>query len=284
MNIREENIEIILFDYAEGNLDAQEQEKVEQFLASHPQYKEMLAMYQENETIAKPTDIVFEGKDEMFEQITGNKAKKTFLIPAFVKWASAIAAVVLLFFCIRDLIPSEEKQLGNTIAQNSKIETKKEFTETKIQETEIKKEKIKTKTYFSETKNGKTETNEEFCPTEKTEEQVLIAEDNSQNVIIESKEEHLQLAEEIITNDNSTTQERILYMRYEESIVIKEERKPTLALRVARRLKLDEKIEEFYNSELVSNTREFINIAKSLGNKKVKTTTTEIRQEGKINV
>ena len=46
----------------------------------------------------------------------------------------------------------------------------------------------------------------------------------------------------------------------------------------------EEKIEEFYNSDFVSNTRNTINTARSLGKKLVKTTTTTIKREESINV
>ncbi len=79
-------------------------------------------------------------------------------------------------------------------------------------------------------------------------------------------------------------QERILYMRYEESIMVKKVSKPSLASRIVKSIGLEEKIEEFYNSDFVSNTRNTINTARSLGKKQVKTTTTTIKREESINV
>ena len=62
MKITKDNIEVLLFVYAEGNLSPQEQKEVEAFLESNPQYKQMLSMYLENESVEKPLDIVFEEK------------------------------------------------------------------------------------------------------------------------------------------------------------------------------------------------------------------------------
>ena len=63
MKISKENIEVILFDYAEGNLSNQERKEVEAFLEKNPHYKQMLSSYQECEKLSKPLNIVFEDED-----------------------------------------------------------------------------------------------------------------------------------------------------------------------------------------------------------------------------
>lgn len=110
MKITKDNIEVILFDYAEGNLSPQEQKEVEAFLESNPQYKQMLAMYLENESVEKPLDIVFEEKDELFTLATGIKAKKALVIPPFAKWAASIAACVALVLFVGYLFLDNQPQ------------------------------------------------------------------------------------------------------------------------------------------------------------------------------
>jgi hypothetical protein len=73
-------------------------------------------------------------------------------------------------------------------------------------------------------------------------------------------------------------------MRYEESIVVKKESKPSLASRIIKSINLDKKIDEFYNSDFVSNTQKAINTVRNIGKRQVKTTTTTIKREESINV
>ena len=49
MKITKDNIEVILFDYAEGDLSPKEQKEVEDFLENNPQYKQMLSSYSDEE-------------------------------------------------------------------------------------------------------------------------------------------------------------------------------------------------------------------------------------------
>ena len=127
MKISKENIEVILFDYAEGNLSNQKRKEVEAFLEKNPHYKQMLSSYQECEKLSKPLNIVFEDKDELFALATGKKARKIVFAPRYVKWACGIAAVLLLFFAIKPLLEKEvviEEKTPVLITQNK---TKKNF-------------------------------------------------------------------------------------------------------------------------------------------------------------
>lgn len=148
MKISKENIEIILFDYAEGNLSNQERKEVEAFLENNPHYKQMLSSYQECEELSKPLNIVFEDKDELFALATGKKARKIVFAPRYVKWACGIAAVLLLFFAIKPLLKKEvviEEKTPVLITQNK---TKKEENNSKKYFSETKKEFSKTKKNF----------------------------------------------------------------------------------------------------------------------------------------
>lgn len=249
MKTTKDNIEVILFDYAEGNLSPKEQKEVEAFLEKNPHYKQMLSSYQECEKLSKPLNIVFEDKDELFALATGKKARKIVFAPRYVKWACGIAAVLLLFFAIKPLLEKEvviEEKIPILITQN------------------------KTKKNLKKTKKEFTETKKNFA---------FVIEEENDTIIHQIAFQEIELPSAEIEK-----QERILYMRYEESMMVKKVTKPSLASRIAKSIGLEEKIEEFYNSDFVSNTRNAINTARSLGKKQVRTTTTTIKREENINV
>ncbi len=256
MKTNKENIEVMLFDYAEGNLSLQERKEVEEFLEKNPQYIEMLNAYKESEPLEKPLGLVFKEKDDLFSLATGKKARKIVFKPSFVYWSSAVAAVVLLFFFIKPLVKNEQTP---TITSDSLIA-----------KTETKKEENKTKKEFTETKKEFTETKENF---------VFVIEEENDTIIHQIAFQEIELPSAEIEK-----QERILYMRYEESMMVKKVSKPSLASRIVKSIGLEEKIEEFYNSDFVSNTREIINIARNLKRKREKQEYWEIIEEEKINV
>lgn len=256
MKITKDNIEVILFDYAEGDLSPKEQKEVEAFLENNPQYKQMLSSYKDCKGLDKPLDVKFKEKDELFTLATGKKARSIVFVPRYMKYACSIAAMILLFFAIKPLL---EKEV-----------VVEEKTPTLIAQKKAKKNSEKAKNYFEKSKKKN----------EKVKENFYFSIEEEQDTI------NHQLAFQEIEPPSAEIekQERILYMRYEESIMVKKVSKPSLASRIVKSIGLEEKIEEFYNSDFVSNTREFINTAINLGNKRIKTTTTEIRQEEKINV
>ena len=256
MKTTKDNIEVILFDYAEGNLSPQERKDVEEFLEKNPQYIEMLNAYKESEPLEKPLGLVFKEKDDLFSLATGKKARKIVLKPNFVYWSSAVAAVVLLFFLVKPLVKNEQT---HTITSDSLIA-----------KTETKKEENKTKKEFTETKKEFTETKKNF---------VFVIEEENDTIIHQIAFQEIELPSAEIEK-----QERILYMRYEESIVVKKVSKPSLASSIVKSIGLEEKIEKFYNSDFVSNTREIINIARNLKRKREKQEYWEIIEEEKINV
>jgi hypothetical protein len=256
MKTTKDNIEVMLFDYAEGNLSPQERKDVEEFLEKNPQYIEMLNAYKESEPLEKPLGLVFKEKDDLFSLATGKKARKIVFKPSFVYWSSAVAAVVLLFFLVKPLVKNEQTPTA----------TSKEL----IAKTETKKEENKTKKEFTETKKEFTETKKNFA---------FVIEEENDTIIHQLAFQEIELPSAEIEK-----QERILYMRYEESIMVKKVSKPSLASRIVKSIGLEEKIEEFYDSDFVSNTRNAINTARSLGKKQVKTTTTTIKREESINV
>jgi hypothetical protein len=256
MKTTKDNIEVILFDYAEGNLSPQERKDVEEFLEKNPQYIEMLNAYKESEPLEKPLGLVFKEKEELFSLATGKKARKIVFKPSFVYWSSAVAAVVLLFFLVKPLVKNEQTPTA----------TSKEL----IAENNPKKKFEKAKEKFSNPKKKIKKAKENF---------VFVIEEEQDTIIHQIAFQEIELPSAEIEK-----QERILYMRYEESIMVKKVSKPSLASRIVKSIGLEEKIEEFYNSDFVSNTRNTINTARSLGKKLVKTTTTTIKREESINV
>ena len=148
MKTTKDNIEVILFDYAEGNLSPEEQKEVEDFLENNPQYKQMLSSYKDCKGLDKPLDVKFEEKDELFTLATGKKAKSIVFIPRYMKYACSIAAMILLFFAIKPLLEKEvivEEKTPVLITQNK---TKKEENNSKKYFSETKKEFSKTKKNF----------------------------------------------------------------------------------------------------------------------------------------
>lgn len=256
MKTMKDNIEVILFDYAEGNLSPKEQKEVEAFLENNPQYKQMLSSYKDCKGLDKPLDVKFEEKDELFTLATGKKAKSIVFVPRYMKYACSIAAMILLFFAIKPLL---EKEV-----------VVEEKTPTLIAQKKAKKNSEKAKNYFEKSKKKNEKAKENFT---------FVIEDEQDSIIHQIAFQEIELPSAEIEK-----QERILYMRYEESIMVKKVSKPSLASRIVKSIGLEEKIEEFYDSDFVSNTRNAINTARSLGKKLVKTTTTTIKREESINV
>jgi hypothetical protein len=149
MKTNKENIEVMLFDYAEGNLSPQERKEVEEFLEKNPQYIEMLNAYKESEPLEKPLGLVFKEKDDLFSLATGKKARKIVFKPSFVYWSSAVAAVVLLFFLVKPLVKNEQTPTATSkelIAENN---PKKKFEKAKEKFSNPKKKIKKAKENFT---------------------------------------------------------------------------------------------------------------------------------------
>lgn len=256
MKTTKDNIEVILFDYAEGNLSPKEQKEVEAFLENNPQYKQMLSSYKDCKGLDKPLDVKFTEKDELFTLATGKKAKSIVFVPRYMKYACSIAAMILLFFAIKPLLEKDviiEEKTPTLIAQKK---AKKNFE--------------KSKNYFEKSKKKNEKVKENFT---------FVIEDEQDSIIHQIAFQEIELPSAEIEK-----QERILYMRYEESIMVKKVSKPSLASRIVKSIGLEEKIEEFYNSDFVSNTQKAINTVRNIGKRQVKTTTTTIKREESINV
>lgn len=151
MKTTKDNIEVILFDYAEGNLSPKEQKEVEAFLENNPQYKQMLSSYKDCKGLDKPLDVKFEEKEELFTLATGKKAKSIVFIPRYMKYACSIAAMILLFFAIKPLLEKEvvvEEKTPTLIAQK-KAKKNSEKAKNYFEKAKKKNEKVKENFYFS---------------------------------------------------------------------------------------------------------------------------------------
>ena len=151
MKITKDNIEVILFDYAEGNLSPEERKEVEDFLENNPQYKQMLSSYKDCKGLDKPLDVKFEEKDELFTLATGKKARSIVFVPRYMKYACSIAAMILLFFAIKPLLEKEvvvEEKTPTLIAQK-KAKKNSEKTKNYFEKSKKKNEKVKENFYFS---------------------------------------------------------------------------------------------------------------------------------------
>lgn len=151
MKTTKDNIEVILFDYAEGNLSPKEQKEVEAFLENNPQYKQMLSSYKDCKGLDKPLDVKFEEKEELFTLATGKKAKSIVFIPRYMKYACSIAAMILLFFAIKPLLEKEvivEEKTPTLIAQK-KAKKNSEKAKNYFEKSKKKNEKVKENFYFS---------------------------------------------------------------------------------------------------------------------------------------
>ena len=84
-----ENYEERFVDYMEGQLDSPEMREVELFVSQHPELKEDFKIFGISKL--KPnTDIVFTKKEQLIP------SSKRIVMPLFVKWVSAAAAIALL--------------------------------------------------------------------------------------------------------------------------------------------------------------------------------------------
>ena len=144
MKIRKENIEALLFDYAEGNLNREEEKALEAFLEKNPQYAALLQAYDREEKLEEPSDIVFEDKDGLFRLATERKKKSSILkVPSYA-WISAAAAVLLLLVVLLPLSDDDRRpeQVAST-ALAGKV-SQKTCTEKSIEEELVAKDENKT--------------------------------------------------------------------------------------------------------------------------------------------
>lgn len=157
MKIKKENIEALLFDYAEGNLSREEAKKLEAFLEKNPQYAALSQYYDKEEKLEEPSDIVFEDKDGLFRLASGKKKKSLVLkVPSYA-WISSAAAVLLLLIVLLPLSNDEQNMQESTNTAFVDNIPQKACIEKSVEREIVAKEKNKsaikeneTETYFKE--------------------------------------------------------------------------------------------------------------------------------------
>lgn len=96
MKINSSNYEEWMIDYVEGNLSAEQQKELAEFMAFHPELQSELDAYQQ--TILQPdTHVVFANKEILKHEAAG----RVITMPVWVKYSTAIAAVLMLFIGVR---------------------------------------------------------------------------------------------------------------------------------------------------------------------------------------
>lgn len=178
MKIKKENIEALLFDYAEGNLSREEAKKLEAFLEKNPQYAALLQAYDREEKLEEPSEIVFKEKEALFRLATQRKRKSFVLnVPKFV-WISSAAAVLLLLIVLLPLSNDEQnmQESANTafvdnIPQKARIEKSvereivaKDENKTPVHENKSEIEKKESAVYSGETAIEKSDVPQEVKP------------------------------------------------------------------------------------------------------------------------
>lgn len=119
MIINKENIDAILFDYAEGNLTASERQQVEAYLLVHKEDKQKLDLYDSNITIDKPT-MVFDDKQSLYD-IAKTTRPNIIVISKYIKWITATAAALTLIIGIKTFYSAKQPvQIAKT---SPKVET-----------------------------------------------------------------------------------------------------------------------------------------------------------------
>lgn len=144
MKIRKENIEALLFDYAEGNLSREEAKELEAFLEKNPQYAALLQAYDKEEKLEEPSDIVFEDKDGLFRLASGKKKKSLVLKMPSYAWISAAAAVLLLLVVLLPLSDDDRRQEQVASAALADNVSQKTCTEKSIEKELVAKDENKT--------------------------------------------------------------------------------------------------------------------------------------------
>lgn len=178
MKIKKENIEALLFDYAEGNLNREEEKALEAFLEKNPQYAALLQAYDREEKLEEPSEIVFEEKEDLFKFATQRKRKSFVLnVPKFV-WIFSAAAVLLLLIVLLPLSNDEQNMQESTntafvdnIPQKARIEKSverelvaKDENKTPVHENKSEIEKKESAVYSGETAIEKSDVPQEVKP------------------------------------------------------------------------------------------------------------------------
>ncbi|MBR4803102.1 MAG: hypothetical protein IK032_00505, partial [Bacteroidales bacterium] len=111
MNINEENYELYLYRYAEGLLTDDERRELEAVLPSHPEWQELLDLYDPDLKITAQPHEVFPDKESL-------KHKPAAIFPLYARIAVASSLALLLgvgaFFLTRDSNTTDSQVVAET--------------------------------------------------------------------------------------------------------------------------------------------------------------------------
>lgn len=119
ITIDNNNYELWLLRYAEGDLTADECKAVEQWLESHPEAAEELALYNEAPRLEK---------DESVRYTAAIPQKTMPLWPALLRWSAAAAVVAALMVPITGLNDMGLEKVGEQYAMNNNVNELNELT------------------------------------------------------------------------------------------------------------------------------------------------------------
>lgn len=122
MNLNEDNIELYLFRYKEGLLDAAENAEVERALATHPEWQELADLYDPELTLPAGATIPYADVESL--RNGGPKAKKQArVIPMWTKIAAAACLLLFATTLIRFVGGSDSQPHGPMVAENRPDDT-----------------------------------------------------------------------------------------------------------------------------------------------------------------
>ncbi|MBO7489795.1 MAG: hypothetical protein J6T88_05905 [Bacteroidales bacterium] len=122
MNLNEDNIELYLFRYKEGLLDAAENAEVERALATHPEWQELADLYDPELTLPAGATIPYADVESL--RNGGPKVKKQArVIPMWTKIAAAACLLLFATTLIRFVGGSDGQPSGPMVAENRPDDT-----------------------------------------------------------------------------------------------------------------------------------------------------------------
>lgn len=122
MTLNNENIELCLFRYKEGLLNAAETAEVERALATHPEWRELADLYDPELTLPAGATMPYADAESLRDG--GPKAKKQArIIPMWTKIAAAACLLLFVTTIVRFVGGSDAQNSGPVVAEVTKPDT-----------------------------------------------------------------------------------------------------------------------------------------------------------------
>lgn len=144
MNINEENYELYLYRYAEGLLTDDERRELEAVLPSHPEWQELLDLYDPDLKITAQPQTVFPDKESL-------KHKPAAIFPLYARIAVAASVALLMvagaFFLTRNKTTADSQVVAETTAKTDTAAIDEQDFETTEQSVAKSQQAVATKLY-----------------------------------------------------------------------------------------------------------------------------------------